>query len=117
MTSSQSCVTCWKGRFVRRARNGHPCNDRRREALADSVAEFIAPGEADAALAVLGAFSESWDRMVKALVGFDLGEEKLFEALALVNVCIAESEKARAALRQDAVDLTLAASAGRRRIL
>jgi hypothetical protein len=46
------------------------------------------------AIASLGTFDRRWDRYVDSLVGFELGEEKLFKALSLVNQYVVDRDKA-----------------------
>jgi hypothetical protein len=67
----------------------------RREALEGKLAGFLEPEQATKAMAVLGTFSQSWDRMVDAIDRMELDEARAAAALDHVQVYIADTAALR----------------------
>ncbi|MFC1601909.1 hypothetical protein ACFL34_06120 [Candidatus Sumerlaeota bacterium] len=70
-----------------------------RKKLDTELQGFLKKEQAAQALASLGAFNRSWDRMVGTLSGFKLEKEKQFKALELLNGYVIETGKLAAAAR------------------
>ncbi len=53
--------------------------------LRSALLGFLDENQTEQAMVPLGTFDRNWDRMVDAVAGFELGEEKTFEALAPIQ--------------------------------
>ena len=68
--------------------------DEERGKLEGALKGILKEGQVAQAIASLGTFSRSWDRYVDTLAGMELGDEKLTNALVLVNQYVIDSDKA-----------------------
>ena len=63
--------------------------------LTEALKGLLKEDQIAQAMASLGTFDRRWDRYVDLLAAFELGDEKLSKALALVEQSVIESNKAR----------------------
>ncbi len=68
--------------------------EKERGKLEEALKGILKEKQVAQAIASLGTFNRSWDRYVDTLAGFELGEKKLFKALALVNQYVVDTDKA-----------------------
>ena len=61
--------------------------------LRSDLAGILAGAQLDYAVDVLGTFSDTWDVMVDAIAGFNLAEEKKWQALKPIEAYIAQTAK------------------------
>lgn len=66
-----------------------------REKLHDTLDDIMTDKTLQHAMLTLGAFDTSWDRMVVAITGFELGDDKTLEALKPVENYVAAIEATR----------------------
>ncbi len=62
--------------------------------LEEALTDFLSADQVSKALESLGTFSSNWDNQLNVIAGFDLDDETLFKALALINTYVVDSEKA-----------------------
>ncbi len=67
--------------------------EKERGKLAEALKGILTEEQAANAIASLGSFDFRWDRYVDTLAGFELGDEKLGKALALVNQNVIDAAK------------------------
>ena len=65
--------------------------------LEKALKGFLSDEQVAKAMESLGTFSSEWDRFLDVLAGFNLDEENLYKALALVCTYVVESSKAMSA--------------------
>ncbi len=63
--------------------------------LETALKGFLNDKQAAEAIASLGTFNREWDRFLDVIAGFNLDDEKLFKALALVSTYVVDFDKAR----------------------
>ena len=76
-------------------------NDSDRGKLESALKEFLTEDQVKKAIESLGTFAWRWDRYVDTLAGFELDEEKLYQALGLVNTYIVDISKAGSEARKN----------------
>jgi peroxiredoxin len=69
--------------------------EKQRAALQTDVSAFLTEDQSKQAMQTLGAYSGQWDRMVDAVAGLKLGDDKTYAALAPINQYMIELSTAR----------------------
>ncbi len=67
-----------------------------RDKLHDTLDDFITDKSLERAMLTFGSFDSSWDRMVNAIAGFELGDDKTLETLKPIEDYVAEFASIRA---------------------